>query len=80
MQVAGHHPTADENRHLVAAYTTAVAVDKDKNSQQAVKWTVDHLLINTPVVVLIHVRNPAATHRRYLLSFATVSGNSQNRP
>ncbi|CAA7402953.1 unnamed protein product [Spirodela intermedia] len=68
MQVAGHHHSTDENRHLVAAYTTAVAVDKDKNSQQAVRWTVDHLLISSPVVVLIHVRNPAANHHGFSMS------------
>ncbi|RWW18896.1 hypothetical protein GW17_00017088 [Ensete ventricosum] len=33
-----------------------VAVDKDKNSQQAMKWAVDHLLINTNSIILVHVR------------------------
>ncbi|KAL5999154.1 hypothetical protein ACLOJK_040604 [Asimina triloba] len=39
----------------------AVAIDKDKNSQHAVKWAVDHLLLNNPNhIALIHVRNKAA--------------------
>ncbi|KAK9923683.1 hypothetical protein M0R45_032089 [Rubus argutus] len=39
--------------------TTVVAIDKDKNSQWAVKWAVDNLLsINrTSNCILIHVRN-----------------------
>ncbi|XP_078176715.1 U-box domain-containing protein 52-like [Carex rostrata] len=36
--------------------TTVVAVDKDKNSNQAVKWAVDHLLSNMPLLVLVHVK------------------------
>ncbi|KAF9616982.1 hypothetical protein IFM89_033052 [Coptis chinensis] len=35
---------------------TAVAIDKDKHSQAAVKWTVDNLLSDTPHLMLIHVR------------------------
>ncbi|KAG1367574.1 U-box domain-containing protein 52 [Cocos nucifera] len=53
------HPAAavDDNNRLPASATlTAVAVDKDKNSQQAVKWTVDHLLVNNQTVILVHVR------------------------
>ncbi|KAG0484703.1 hypothetical protein HPP92_008782 [Vanilla planifolia] len=38
---------------------TAVAIDKDKNSQQAVKWAVDHL-VHTSVVILIHVRSKSS--------------------
>ncbi|RWR88003.1 U-box domain-containing protein 52 isoform X2 [Cinnamomum micranthum f. kanehirae] len=36
---------------------TAVAIDKDKNSQHAVRWALDHLLINRPFALLIHVIN-----------------------
>ncbi|PKU77724.1 hypothetical protein MA16_Dca005556 [Dendrobium catenatum] len=39
---------------------TAVAIDKDKNSQHAVKWAVDHL-IKTRIVVLIHVRSKSSS-------------------
>ncbi|CAN4077183.1 unnamed protein product [Withania somnifera] len=34
----------------------AVAIDKDRGSQIALKWTVDHLLTRGQIVLLIHVR------------------------
>ncbi|XP_020536636.1 U-box domain-containing protein 52 isoform X2 [Jatropha curcas] len=46
---------ADDVLSLVNA--TAVAIDKDKNSQQAVRWAIDHLIINNPVIILVHVRH-----------------------
>ncbi|MQL94437.1 hypothetical protein Taro_027092 [Colocasia esculenta] len=52
----------------MAAHSTAVAIDRDKNSQQAVKWAVDHLLINTPLIVLVHVRNPASLSHGFSMS------------
>ncbi|MFQ6661743.1 hypothetical protein Gotur_029789, partial [Gossypium turneri] len=39
------------------ANSTAVAIDKDKNSPHAVRWAIDHLVISNPVIVLIHVRH-----------------------
>ncbi|KAJ9183607.1 hypothetical protein P3X46_007436 [Hevea brasiliensis] len=36
---------------------TVVAIDKDKNSQHAVRWAIDHLIINNPVIILVHVRH-----------------------
>lgn len=62
-----HHPPASEHSH--AAYTTAVAIDRDKNSRLAVKWAVDTLLMNSPAIVLIHVRSPANISRRYPLFY-----------
>ncbi|KAK8976111.1 hypothetical protein V6N11_007605 [Hibiscus sabdariffa] len=41
----------------VPANTTAVAIDKEKNSHHAVRWAVDHLVVSNPFIVLIHVRN-----------------------
>ncbi|KAF3785141.1 U-box domain-containing protein 35 [Nymphaea thermarum] len=38
----------------------AVAIDRDKGSQFAVKWAVDKLLIGVPNILLVHVRNKAA--------------------
>jgi len=40
---------------------TAAAIDKDKHSQYAVKWAVDHLLSSTHFLILIHVKqkNPS---------------------
>ncbi|XP_050365685.1 U-box domain-containing protein 51 [Argentina anserina] len=36
---------------------TAVAVDKDnKNSNTAVRWAIDHLVISNPYIILIHVK------------------------
>lgn len=34
----------------------AVAIDRDKGSQQALKWAIDHLLVKGSTVVLIHVK------------------------
>lgn len=49
---------------------TLVAIDKDKNSQHAVKWAVDNLIItnkkNSADCILIHVRNQSLHPRRYL--------------
>ncbi|CAL4975632.1 unnamed protein product [Urochloa decumbens] len=41
-----------------------VAIDRDRNSQLAVKWVVDHLLSNASHVILLHVaaHHPAANH------------------
>ncbi|GMJ07607.1 hypothetical protein like AT5G12000 [Hibiscus trionum] len=46
--------SSDDN---VPANTTAVAIDKDKNSPHAVRWAIDHLVISYPFIILIHVRN-----------------------
>ncbi|RWW81336.1 hypothetical protein BHE74_00010288 [Ensete ventricosum] len=45
--------------------STAVAIDKDKNSQQAVKWAIDHLLLGSYAVILIHVKTKPPMNRRY---------------
>ncbi|KAJ6407959.1 hypothetical protein OIU84_011298 [Salix udensis] len=37
--------------------SVAVAIDKDKSSQQALKWTVDHLLTRGQALTLLHVGN-----------------------
>ncbi|XVF48101.1 hypothetical protein PTKIN_Ptkin03bG0164500 [Pterospermum kingtungense] len=34
----------------------AVAIDKDKNSQHALKWAIDHLLQKGHTIILIHVK------------------------
>ncbi|OAY26885.1 U-box domain-containing protein 35 isoform X2 [Manihot esculenta] len=36
---------------------TVVAIDKDKNSQHAVRWAIDHLVFNNPLIVIVHVRH-----------------------
>ncbi|KAL4583670.1 hypothetical protein LXL04_008252 [Taraxacum kok-saghyz] len=37
------------------AITTAIAIDKDKNSQYAVKWALENVIDNMSCVVLLHV-------------------------
>ncbi|KAK1409671.1 hypothetical protein QVD17_36200 [Tagetes erecta] len=39
----------------------AVAIDKDKYSQHALKWALDHLLARDQTIVLIHVNNKTST-------------------
>ncbi|KAH0864080.1 hypothetical protein HID58_081291 [Brassica napus] len=35
---------------------TAVAIDKDKNSQHALKWALDHIVGDSPNCILLHVQ------------------------
>lgn len=68
--------------------STAVAIDKDKNSSHAVKWAIDNLAMNNPHVTLIHVKR--RTPCRYLspyivlwspaLQFHPVKTNSLGMP
>ncbi|KAI4316193.1 hypothetical protein L6164_024197 [Bauhinia variegata] len=39
----------------------AVAIDKDKGSQNALKWAIDHLLMRGSTVILLHVKIKAIT-------------------
>ncbi|MCL7027925.1 hypothetical protein MKW94_023515 [Papaver nudicaule] len=52
-------PKADEEKKESAAIV-AVAVDKDKSSQYALKWAIDHLLGRGQTVTLIHVKQKSA--------------------
>lgn len=59
------YPIDGSGRRLPA---TAVAIDDDKSSPQAVKWAVDHLLHSQDVLVLLHVKTKtASTSCRYSL-------------
>ncbi|XP_010424341.1 PREDICTED: U-box domain-containing protein 51-like [Camelina sativa] len=44
--------------------STVVAVDKEKHSNYAIRWTIDHLLnmIHNPVMILVHVRLKSSNH------------------
>ncbi|XVE71429.1 hypothetical protein DITRI_Ditri10aG0149300 [Diplodiscus trichospermus] len=60
----------------------AVAIDKDKNSQNALKWAIDHLLQKGQTVILIHVKviKPFSSYSSSLLSsrlnqFSDVDGD-----
>jgi hypothetical protein len=67
-QMVPHFPPDDHTTPHIKS--TAVAVDKDKNSPHAVRWAIDHLVISNPVILLIHVRHRSSTtpHRRYPLT------------
>ncbi|KAM6570584.1 hypothetical protein CsatB_018569 [Cannabis sativa] len=39
----------------------AVAIDKDKSSQYALKWTVDHLITKGQTITLLHVKHKASS-------------------
>ena len=39
----------------------AVAIDKEKGSQNALKWAIDNLLTRNATVILIHVRISATS-------------------
>ncbi|XP_019190528.1 PREDICTED: U-box domain-containing protein 35-like [Ipomoea nil] len=58
-----HHPTISSDGATTGPITV-VAVDKDKNSASAVKWTVDNLLISNPFVILLHVRHKASPNHQ----------------
>ncbi|PNT72256.1 U-box domain-containing protein 35 [Brachypodium distachyon] len=47
-----------------ASSTIVVAIDRDRNSQLAMKWVVDHLLNSAAHIILLHVaaHHPAANH------------------
>lgn len=44
-------------------FTTAVAIDRDKNSQYAVKWAVENLHLNRNII-LVHVKNQYSSSSR----------------
>ncbi|KAI3866208.1 hypothetical protein MKX03_005170 [Papaver bracteatum] len=54
---------SDDDRGVANHLCTAVAIDKDKNSQFAVKWAIDTLFNNNPNLILIHVRPPKFANR-----------------
>ncbi|KAH7574402.1 hypothetical protein JRO89_XS03G0292100 [Xanthoceras sorbifolium] len=45
--------------------STAVAIDKDKNSPHAVRWAIDHLVISNPLIILIYVRTKNNQYRSF---------------
>ncbi|KAG8044926.1 hypothetical protein GUJ93_ZPchr0008g14043 [Zizania palustris] len=54
----------DEHRATSPSSTIVVAIDRDRNSQLAVKWAVDHLLSGASHIILLHVavNHPVANH------------------
>ncbi|GAB2225485.1 hypothetical protein Droror1_Dr00006277 [Drosera rotundifolia] len=53
--------------------TVAVAVDKDKSSQYALKWAIDNLLVKGSPVILVHVVNKSAPSSDGSLGAASVA-------
>ncbi|CAH2044460.1 unnamed protein product [Thlaspi arvense] len=53
--------------------STVIAIDKEKHSHYAVRWTVDHLLntIHNPFIILLHVRLKISNHGGNGASFNT---------
>ena len=58
-----HRLTSPPSLHQPAS-TIVVAIDRDRNSQLAMKWVVDHLLSGASHIILLHVaaHPPAANH------------------
>lgn len=52
---------------------TAIAIDKDKNSQHALKWAVENIVVDTPQCVLLHVQ------RKHLSLFSSSSKLQRQR-
>jgi hypothetical protein len=48
--------------------STIVAVDRDKNSQQAAKWAVDRLLARGSTLQLVHVRANQSSQNGWYIS------------
>ncbi|WZY76752.1 hypothetical protein YC2023_023136 [Brassica napus] len=42
-------------RRIDNGLITAIAIDKDKNSQHALKWAIENILVDSPHCVLLHI-------------------------
>ncbi|KAL5226234.1 hypothetical protein ABZP36_014499 [Zizania latifolia] len=66
-----HRATSPSGLHQPAS-TIAVAIDRDRNSQLAVKWVVDHLLSGASHIILLHVAvNPPVANHGFAMAEAT---------
>lgn len=41
---------------------TVIAIDKDKNSQHALKWAVENIVVDSPNCILLHVQTKLSKH------------------
>ncbi|XP_068636217.1 U-box domain-containing protein 35-like [Aristolochia californica] len=73
--MGSYNQSAEERLPVIR--TTAVAIDRNKNSQHAVKWAVDHLLLNNPNIILIHVRNKNAIAPSFSMTETNADANSE---
>lgn len=47
--------------------STAIAIDKDKNSPHAVRWAIENLLKKNSSVFLVHVRTHVSQSRMFFI-------------
>lgn len=62
--MASQVPSENGTNLNSGSVSTAVAIDKDKNSPYAFRWAIDNLVMNDPQIILIHVKRN--TQSRYL--------------
>ena len=62
---------AETTKDAAAFPLVAVAVDKDKSSQAALKWALDNVVTKNQILILIHV-NTKASRKTDSLFAATV--------
>ncbi|KAG8051531.1 hypothetical protein GUJ93_ZPchr0001g32746 [Zizania palustris] len=66
-----HRATSPSGRYQPAS-TIVVAIDRDRNSQLAVKWVVDHLLSGASHIIILHVAaNPPVANHGFAMAEAT---------
>uniref|UniRef100_A0A0D9V296 RING-type E3 ubiquitin transferase n=1 Tax=Leersia perrieri TaxID=77586 RepID=A0A0D9V296_9ORYZ len=67
-----HRATSPSGLHPLPSSTIVVAIDRDRNSQLAVKWVVDHLLSGASHIILLHVAvHPLAANHGFAMAEAT---------
>lgn len=69
--MASQVPSENGTNLNSSSVSTAVAIDKDKNSPYAVRWAIDNLVMNDPQITLVHVKRN--TQSRYLSPCAVSS-------
>ncbi|KAF5444749.1 hypothetical protein F2P56_033856 [Juglans regia] len=73
-----HHFPPNDSSQVSMVKTTAVAIDKDKNSPHAVRWAMDHVAANkTNSLTVIHVRHKGSIQHR---SYADQGGSDYGEP
>lgn len=53
--------------HTQASLSIAIAVDKDKNSQNAFKWALDNIVAAKENLILVHVNTKGSCLCKFLL-------------
>lgn len=63
------NPKSNEGKNTGKNSLVAVAIDRDKSSQYAVKWAVENMLTRGQTVILIHVVKHSSQSCMKLFSF-----------